>query len=178
MPILGHMKTHKIVPRLEIIFRKGSMPSVSRCLLILMLGLSIFVLYPLTSIMQSFSQKSGSIDISLLNSTFVPLTNSDANQVKVNVEYTIEDESIQNQIVNAVMEVYAPNGTLIRTTSIPSGFTVQSDGGVEVLRTTFHDKSLQSVSINIIFTDLTKKIALSNAITEDLELEETSTLER
>jgi hypothetical protein len=47
-----------------------------------------------------------------------------------------------------------------------------------VLRTTFRDKSLQSVSINIIFTDLTKKIALSNAITEDLELEETSTLER
>jgi hypothetical protein len=172
------MNTNKIVPQLEIIFRKGSMPSVSRCLIILTLGLSIFVLYPLTSFPQSFSQKGGSIDISLLNSTFVPLTNSDANQVKVNVEYTIEDESIQNQIVNAVMEVYAPNGTLIRTTSIPSGFTVQSDGGVEVLRTTFRDKSLQSVSINIIFTDLTKKIALSNAITEDLELEETSTLER
>ena len=140
-----------------------------------MLGLSIFVLYPLSSITQSFSQKSGSIDISVVNSSFVPLTNTDANQVKVNVEYTIEDESIQNQIVNAVMEVYAPNGTLIRTTSIPSGFTVQSDGGVEVLRTTFHDKSLQSVSINIIFTDLTKKTPLSNAITEELELEEAST---
>ena len=178
MPILGHMNTHKIDPRLEIIFRKGSMPRVSHCLIILIFGLSIFVLYPLTSITQSFSQKSGSIDISLLNSTFVPLTNSDANQVKVNVEYTIEDESIQNQIVNAVMEVYAPNGTLIRTTSIPSGFTVQSDGGVEVLRTTFHDKSLQSVSINIVFTDLTKKTPLSNSITEELELEETSKVER
>jgi hypothetical protein len=105
----------------------------------------------------------------------VPLTNADANQVKVNVEYAIEDESIQNQIVNAVMEVYALNGTLIRTTSLPSGFTVQSDGGVETLRTTFHDKSLQSVSIKIIFTDLTKKIPLSNAITEDLELEEAPT---
>lgn len=108
----------------------------------------------------------------------MPLTNSDANQVKVNVEYTLEDESIQNQIINAVMEVYAPNGTLIRTTSIPSGFTIQSDGGVEVLRTTFHDKTLESVSINIVFTDLTKKTPLSNAINEELELEETSTLER
>jgi hypothetical protein len=108
----------------------------------------------------------------------VPLTNSDANQVKVNVEYTLEDESIQNQIINAVMEVYAPNGTLIRTTSIPSGFTIQSDGGVEVLRTTFHDKTLESVSINIVFTDLTKKTPLSNAINEELKLEETSTLER
>lgn len=108
----------------------------------------------------------------------MPLTNSDANQVKVNVEYTLEDESIQNQIINAVMEVYAPNGTLIRTTSIPSGFTIQSDGGVEVLRTTFHDKTLESVSINIVFTDLTKKTPLSNAINEELKLEETSTLER
>jgi hypothetical protein len=151
------------------------MPSVSRCLIILILSLSIFVLYPLSSITQSFSQKSGSIDISVVNSSFVPLTNTDANQVKVNVEYAIEDESIQNQIVNAVMEVYALNGTLIRTTSLPSGFTVQSDGGVETLRTTFHDKSLQSVSIKIIFTDLTKKIPLSNAITEDLELEEAPT---
>ena len=167
-----------MVPRLEINFKKGSMPTACRCILILMLGLSIFVWYPLISITQSFSQKSGSIDISLLNSTFVPLTNSDANQVKVNVEYTLEDESIQNQIVNAVMEVYAPNGTLIRTTSIPSGFTIQSDGGVEVLRTTLHDKSLESVSINIVFTDLTKKIPLSNAITEELKLEETSTPER
>jgi hypothetical protein len=151
------------------------MPSVSRCLIILILSLSIFVLYPLSSITQSFSQKSGSIDISVVNSSFVPLTNADANQVKVNVEYAIEDQSIQNQIVNAVMEVYALNGTLIRTTSLPSGFTVQSDGGVETLRTTFHDKSLQSVSIKIIFTDLTKKIPLSNAITEDLELEEAPT---
>jgi hypothetical protein len=108
----------------------------------------------------------------------VPLTNSDANQVKVNVEYTLEDEKIQNQLINAVMEVYAPNGTLIRTTSIPSGFTIQSDGGVEVLRTTFHDKTLESVSINIVFTDLTKKTPLSNAINEELKLEKTSTLER
>lgn len=178
MSTIGLMNTQKIVPRLEFIFKKGSMPSVSQCLIILMFGLSIFVLYPLTSITQSFSQKSGSIDISLLNSTFVPLTNSDANQVKVNVEYTLEDESIQNQIINAVMEVYAPNGTLIRTTSIPSGFTIQSDGGVEVLRTTFHDKTLEKVSINIVFTDLTKKTPLSNAINEELKLEETSTLER
>ena len=63
-----------------------------------------------------------------VNSSFVPLTNTDADQVKVNVEYTLEDEKIQNQIVNAVMEVYVSNGTLIRT-STASGFTVQSDGG-------------------------------------------------
>lgn len=174
MTILGHMIRHTIVPRMEIVFRKGSVPNVSRCLIILILGLSIFVLYPLTTITQSFSQKSESIDISLLNSSLIPLTNNDANQVKVNVEYTLEDEKIQNQIINAVMEVYASNGTLIRT-STASGFTVQSDGGEQVLRTTIYDKSLQSVSIKIVFTDLTKKIHLSNTINDDLKLEEGST---
>ena len=123
---------------------------------------------------ESFSQKNGSIDISVVNSSFIPLTNTDANQVKVNVEYMLEDEKMQNQIINAVMEVYAPNGTLIRT-STASGFALQSDGGEQVLRTTLHDKSLQSVSIKIVFTDLTKKIPLSNAITDDLKLEDGST---
>jgi hypothetical protein len=129
----------------------------------------------LTSATESFSQKSGSVDISVVNSSFIPLTKTDANQVKVNVKYTLEDEKIQNQLINAVMEVYAPNGTLIKTTSIGNGFTLQSDGGEQVLRTTLHDKSLQSVSIKIVLTDLSKKTPLSNEITDELKLEEDST---
>jgi len=106
------------------------------------------------------------------NSSFVPLTNTDANQVRVGVEYTIEDETIQNEMINAVMKVYAPNGSLIRTTSIPNGFTAQGDGGVEVLRTTFLDKSIQSILANITFTDLTKRVPVSNVLTVNLDLEE------
>jgi hypothetical protein len=106
------------------------------------------------------------------NSSFVPLTNTDANQVRVGVEYTIEDESVENEIINAVMKVYAPNGSLIRTTSIPSGFTAQGDGGEQVLRTTFVDKSMQSILANITFTDSTKRIPISNVITVNLDLEE------
>ena len=152
--------------------QKNRLPTASRCLIILALSFAIFIM--LTSVTETFSQKSGSIDISVVNSSFVPLTNTDANQVKVNVEYTLEDEKVQNQLVNAVMEVYAPNGTLIKTTSIGSGFTLQSDGGEQVLRTTLRDKSLQSVSIKIILTDLSKKTPLSNSITDDLKLEEAS----
>jgi len=106
------------------------------------------------------------------NSSFVPLTNTDANQVRVGVEYTVEDESVENEIINAVMKVYAPNGSLIRTTSIPSGFTAQGDGGEQVLRTTFVDKSMQSILANITFTDSTKRIPISNVITVNLDLEE------
>ena len=136
------------------------------------MAFSIFMM--LTSSTESFSQKDDSIDISVVNSSFIALTNTEANQVKVTVEYTLEDEKIQNQIINAVMEVYASNGTLIRT-STASGFTVQSEGGEQVLRTTIHDKSLQSVSIRIVFTDLSKEIPLSNSITDDLKLEESLT---
>ena len=153
-------------------FQKNRLLPTTPPFLILAMVFSIFIM--LISVTESFSQKDDSIDISVVNSSFIPLTNIDANQVKVNVEYTLEDEKIQNQIINAVMEVYASNGTLIRT-STASGFAVQSDGGEQVLRTTLHDKSLQSVSIKIVFTDLTKKIPLSNAITDDLKLEEAST---
>jgi hypothetical protein len=132
-------------------------------------------LYPPTSVTQSsFAQNNQGIVISVANSSFVPLTNTDANQVRVNVEYTTEDQAIENELINAVMKVYAPNGSLVKTTSIPSGFTAQSDG-VEVLKTTFQDKSMQSVLANITFTDSTKRTPLSNVITVNLDLEEAPT---
>jgi len=152
--------------------QKYRLPTASPFLVFLILAFSMFIM--LTSVTETFSQKSGSIDISVVNSSFIPLTKTDANQVKANVEYTLEDEKLQNQLINAVMEVYAPNGTLIKTTSIGSGFALQSDGGEQVLRTTLHDKSLQSVSIKIVLTDLSKKTPLSNAITDDLKLKEAS----
>ena len=140
--------------------------------ILFVLALSFFSFFPPTSVTQSFAQNSERISISVSNSSFVPLTNSDANQVRVGVEYTIEDESIENEMINAVMKVYAPNGSLIRTTSIPSGFSAQGDGGVEILKTTFLDKSMQSILANITFTDLTKKVLVSNVIAVNLDLEE------
>lgn len=143
-----------------------------KSIIMFVLVLSFFSFFPATSVTQSFAQNSERISISVTNSSFVPLTNTDANQVRVGVEYTIEDESIENEVINAVMKVYAPNGSLIRTTSIPSGFTAQSSGGVEVLKTTFLDKSMQSILANITFTDLTKKVLVSNVIAVNLDLEE------
>lgn len=143
-----------------------------KSIIMFVLVLSFFSFFPATSVTQSFAQNSERISISVTNSSFVPLTNTDANQVRVGVEYTIEDESIENEMINAVMKVYAPNGSLIRTTSIPSGFTAQSSGGVEVLKTTFLDKSMQSILANITFTDLTKKVLVSNVIAVNLDLEE------
>ena len=139
---------------------------------LLMLGLSFIVI----SAPSAFAQATQGITISAGNSSFTPLTNTDANQVRVNIEYSVEDESLQNQVINAVMAVFAPNGTLLKTTSFPSGFTAQSDGGTETLRTTFHDKSLTSVMANVTLTDATKSRSISNVVTINLDLEETPTV--
>ena len=137
-----------------------------------MLGLSFIV----SSAPPAFAQGTQGITISAGNSSFSPLTNTDANQIRVNIDYSVEDESLQNQVINAVMAVFAPNGTLLKTTSFPSGFTAQSDGGTETLKTAFRDKSLTSVTANVTFTDSTKSRSISNVLTINLDLEETPTI--
>lgn len=144
-------------------------------LILLILILMIFILPLLTSTNQlAFAQNNQEIVIWGANSSFAPLTNTEANQVIVNVGYKTEHEEIENELINAVMTVYAPNGSLIRTTSIPNGFTAQSDG-VLVLKTTFRDKSMHSVLANITFLDVTKNTPLSNVISIRIDLEETPT---
>lgn len=150
--------------------RNDRLPKTYLFLIVLFSSLSLS--FMLISMQQSFSEKTGSTDISLVNASFVPLSNTDANQIKANVEYTLEKEKMQNQLVNMVMEVYASNGSLIRTTSIGGGFTLQSNGGEHLLRTSINDKTLEDVSIKILLTDLSKKIPLSNTITKHLKLEQ------
>jgi hypothetical protein len=145
----------------------------------IMLGLGLWILglsFIVSSAPSAFAQAAQGITISAGNSSFTPLTNTDANQVRVNIEYSVEDDSLQNQVINAVMAVFAPNGTLLKTTSFPNGFTAQSDGGTETLRTTFHDKGLTSVTANVTLTDATKSRSISNVVTVNLDLEETPTV--
>ena len=144
-----------------------------------MLGLGLLALglgFIVGSAPSASAQGTQGITISAGNSSFSPLTNTDANQVRVNIEYSVEDESLQNQVINAVMAVFAPNGTLLKTTSFPTGFTAESDGGTETLRTTFRDKSLTSITANITFTDETKSRSISNVLTLNLDLKETPTI--
>lgn len=145
----------------------------------IMLGLGLMMV-GLNAIMGSTpsatAQGTQGITISAGNSSFYPLTNTDANQVKVNIDYTVDDESLQNQVINAVMAVFSPNGTLLKTTSFPNGFTAQSDGGTQTFKTSFKDKSLTSITANVTFTDATKSRSISNVLTINLDLEETPTV--
>jgi hypothetical protein len=153
------------------------MANLTSYMIMLGLALSMFVLnFIIASTPSAFAQATQGITISAGNSSYVPLTNTDANQVLVNIEYSVEDESLKNEMINAVMAVFAPNGTLLRTTSFPSGFTAQSDGGIETFKTAFRDKLLTSVTANVTFTDLSKTRSISNVLTVHLELEQTPTV--
>jgi hypothetical protein len=94
------------------------------------------------------------IILTLHNSSFGSLTLGGGNQVSVFANYQLNDNSISGQSINAVMEVYASNGTLIRTSSYPNGFIAQGSGGVEGLETTVRDPGIRSVAANVTFRDL------------------------
>jgi hypothetical protein len=122
----------------------------------------------------TFADHGQEIIITLHNSSFGSLTSGGGNQVSVFASYKVNDNSIAGQRINAVMEVYASNGTLIRTSSYPDGFIAESSGGVEGLETTIKDSTLQSVTANVTFRDLNKTEVLSNDLRVNLNLAEES----
>jgi hypothetical protein len=117
-----------------------------------------------------FANQGEEITLTLHNSSFGSLTSGGGNQVSVFAQYTLNDNSITGQTINAVMQVYAPNGTLIRTSSFPNGFVAQASGGIEGLETTIRDRTLQSVTANVTFRDISKSEILSNDLLVDLTL--------
>ena len=68
--------------------------------------------------------------ISVVQATALPLINTEGNQVKLIINYSIGDESIVGQRINAQMGIYnRMNGTLIKLTSFPDGFVLNSTRG-------------------------------------------------
>jgi hypothetical protein len=119
----------------------------------------------------AFADHGQEITITLHNSSFGSLTSGGGNQIGVFANYQLNDDSIAGQTINAVMEVYAPNGTFIRTSSYPDGFVAQSSGGVEGLETTIRDPTIQSVTANVTFRNLDKTAMLSNDLRVNLNLD-------
>jgi hypothetical protein len=123
---------------------------------------------------ETLDGSSDKVLITLDNANFTSLTTGEGNQAGAYISYTIEDSSIVGQTINAVMEVYAPNGTLIRTTSYPNGFIAQNSDGKAELKTTITDQRVESVTANITFTDLNKTDTISNELTANLDLTSTT----
>lgn len=100
-----------------------------------------------------------------------PLTNSLGNQVKLLINYTVDEPSLANQQVNAMMEVYnAANKSLIRTSSYPNPILLESPEGTIQLATTLNDKDLRNITAITVFTDNEKVIPISNPLETRLNL--------
>lgn len=102
---------------------------------------------------------------------FLPLTgNNQSHQVKVVVNYSVTDPSVVNQNMNAIMRVYTPDGTLIRTSSFPNSFIINSTSGQSQLATTLTNNTIKNVNAHVIFTDAEKNANFSNPLSVDLNL--------
>jgi hypothetical protein len=100
---------------------------------------------------------------------FIPLTNSPGNQIKLIVNYTLEDSSFINEPMNAVMEVYSSNQSLIRISSFPEPVLANNSGTIQ-LATTFTDEDINNVMVVSTITEPDKVASISNPVTLNLNL--------
>jgi hypothetical protein len=102
-----------------------------------------------------------------------PLSDSPGNQVKMMLGYSVQNSStLLNDSVNAVMEVYASNQTLLRTSSLPEPIVINNPQGTIQLATTFGDPTLQNVTVRALVTDGQKILPLLEPIEASLGLGE------
>jgi hypothetical protein len=117
----------------------------------------------------AFADHGEEISIALNSATFMPLTSAEGNQVRVGVNYTTLNGTLIGNTINAVMKVYAPNTTAIKSTSFPNGIIVNSSGTTEI-KTTIIGNSTQNVTAVVQFTDASKTVPLSNPVQIGLNL--------
>lgn len=104
-----------------------------------------------------------------------PLSDSPGNQVKMLLDYTIDDPSAlaDDTTVSAIMEVYAENQTLLRTSSLPEPIVIDDSEGTIQLATTLDDNpALQNITARALITDGQKVNPLSDTIEANMGLGE------
>ena len=79
--------------------------------------------------------------------------------------YMVQNSStLLDDSVNAIMEVYTSNQTLLRTSSLPEPIVLDDWKGSIQLAITFDDRSLQNVTRRDLLTDGQKIVPLSEPI--------------
>jgi hypothetical protein len=134
-----------------------------------------------TEIKDEFAQSPryspNSVSQTLNYSHFVPLSpisNSPGNQVKLLLNYNVTETSLIDNPINAILEVYAANQSLIRTSSLPHPLNVTAPEGTIQLATTLNDNSLKNITAVALLTDDEKAIPISNVLESRLNLGEMS----
>jgi hypothetical protein len=126
---------------------------------------------------QSPRYSPNSVSQTLNYSHFVPLSpisNSPGNQVKLLLNYNVTQSSLIDNPINAILEVYAANQSLIRTSSLPHPLNVTGPEGTIQLATTLNDNNLKNITAVALLTDDEKAIPISNVLEARLNLGEMS----
>jgi hypothetical protein len=103
------------------------------------------------------------IVLKLGNAEFIPLNGTTNYQIKINVNYSVSDPILIGQKVNAVMKVRSADGTVLKTTSFPSGFAANITGHTQLL-TNIPKIIARNITTEIVFTDLNKTNVFSNTV--------------
>lgn len=103
------------------------------------------------------------IVISLGNAQSYPVNGTANYQIKVNVTYSVSDPNLVGQKINAVMKIHSSNGSVIKTTSFPTGFTANKTDTAQLLTNIPRVLAL-NVTTETVFTDLNKTKILSNVV--------------
>ena len=132
------------------------------------LGLAL-IYFPFSSTVDLHAQQRG--NISVIQATALPLVNAEGNQVKLIINYSIGDELIVGQRINAQMGIYDRiNGTLIKLSSFPDGFILNNTAGTIQMASTLTDPKIQNISTIITLTNEEKTEKYSNDARSDLDM--------
>src|SRR5918996_859297 len=108
--------------------------------------------------------------ISIVRATALPLVNTEGNQVKVVLNYSM-GESFLGERINAVMGIYdRQNGSLIKLSSFPNGLILNNTEGTIQLTSTLTDPKIQNISTIVTLTNTEKSEKYSNDVRSDLDL--------
>jgi hypothetical protein len=130
---------------------------------------SMYVCFSLSSTVDLFAQQRSTI--SVIQATALPLVNTEGNQVKLIINYSIGDESIVGQRINAQMGIYDRiNGSLIKLSSFPDGIILNNTAGTIQLASTLTDPKIQNISTIVALTNEEKTEKYSNDVRSDLDL--------
>jgi hypothetical protein len=116
-----------------------------------------------------FAQQRGTISID--SAVALPLTTAEGNQVRVIVNYSIDDESLIGQRINAIMGIYdRNNGSLVKLSSFPNGFVINNTEGTTQLATSLLDPKIQNISAIVTLTNAEKSEKYTNDVRADLNV--------
>ena len=110
-----------------------------------------------------FSYTGKEIIIKLGTAQSAPLNGTTSYKITVNISYIVSDPNLIGKRLNAIMKVHGLNGTVIKTTSFPSGFIANRADTARMV-TNIPISNARNITTETVFTDLNKSNVISNVV--------------